>query len=114
MTGNKGFSLLEVMVSLGMLSIGLLSIPVLSEMGYRALAIANQNTHLAELARNKMESLRAARPAPMNVVEDLAGVTRKWSIEQSGSDPRLWVITVVVASTRDTNRSARLQSLLFY
>ena len=110
----KGFSLLEVMVALSILSIGLLGLVTLFSAGHRTLDIANENGLAAQLAQNKMESLRDRPPQPITKEEIIEGMTRKWSIVKSPTDQHLWVITVEVFPTKKPDQSVLLKSLLFY
>ncbi len=116
MIGNKGLTLLEVMIALLILSIGLLSMVSLFGTGHRVLAMSEQKSHAAQLARNKMEGLRMAHPLLVNGEEEVAGtgITRKWAITQSKNDPRLWVIVVEAFPTNNPKQSVLLKSLLFY
>lgn len=114
MGGNKGFSLLEVMVALSILSVGLLGLVGLFGAGHRTLQVGNQEMLAARLAQNKMEALRHARPLPVSKEEEIQGMTRRWSITLSAADPRLWVVTVYVFPTQQPDQSVLLKSLLFY
>ncbi len=116
MIGNKGLTLLEVMIAFLVLSIGLLAMGSLFSTGHRVLAISEQKSITTQLARNKMEGLRAIHPVPMTGEEELVeqGTTRKWSIKQSKNDPKLWVIIVEAFPTKEPSRSVILKSLLFY
>ena len=92
-----GFSLLEVMIALVILTVGLLAVVALFETGMKALQIGNKRTLAIELARNKMESLRILN---VNVLSDgqdqPEGMTRRWSIQKSKKDLRIWIIQVDV------------------
>ncbi|MBI3597934.1 MAG: prepilin-type N-terminal cleavage/methylation domain-containing protein [Nitrospirae bacterium] len=117
MIGNKGLTLLEVMIAMLILSIGLLSMASLVGTGHRVLAISDQASLAAQLARNKMEGLRSIHPLPTKLTQEEVvgtGMTRTWSIAQSENDPKLWVITVEAFPTKEPNRSVVLKSLLFY
>ncbi len=116
MVGSKGFTLLEVMIALSVLSIGLVAMLSVFSASHRVLTISDQTSLVAQLARNKMEGLRARHPLPMDEEEAVVGtgVTRKWSMAQSANDPRLWVITVSAFPTNEPTQSVLLKSLLFY
>ncbi len=116
MIGNrpKGFSIIEVMIALSILSVGLLGLATLFGISHRVLHIGNQETLAARLAQNKMEALRAVRPQPITERESIQGMTREWSITKSETDPRLWVITVLVFPAQEPDRSVLLKSLLYY
>jgi len=116
MTGNKGLTLLEVMIALSILSIGLLGMVSAFDTGHRMLAISEKKSLAGQLARNKMEGLRAQHPSLLNGTEDVndTGITRKWTIVQSTKDPRLWVITVEAFPTNQPKQSVLFKSLLFY
>jgi len=113
---NKGFSLLEVMVALGILSIGLLAMASLFSTSQRVLSISNRDTLAATLAQNKMEALRAIRPFPVDAEDTVEGMTRTWSIvaPSDAKNPRLWAITVKVFPTEDKAQAIELKSTIFY
>ena len=99
--GSKGFSLLEVMVALGILSIGLLALASLFSSSQRVLSASNKETLAAKLAQDKMEELRAIQPRQIALDQDEPmGMKREWSITQ-GTSTRLWIITVKVFPTKD-------------
>ena len=119
MKRHSGFSLIEVMVGLGILSIGILALATLFDTSYRVLAIGRDDTQAAHIARNKMESLSAARPLREEVdqsdVDSESGMTRQWSIIPQATNPRMWVITVKVAPPGGAaDRSVTLKSLVYY
>ncbi len=111
---NNGFSLLEVMMALAILSIGVLGLATSFGTGHEILKIAREETLAAQLAQNKMESLRMSRPELIMEEEEIQGMTRKWSIAPSMNDPRLWVMTVEVFPPKSPNRAVLLKSLIFY
>jgi hypothetical protein len=84
--------------------------------GHRLLGKSRQTELAAQLAKNKMETLRNLHPVVEHKTEqvDGAGMTRKWSIVPNEKDPSLWVITVEVFPTNEPNRSFTLKSLLYY
>ena len=116
MIGNKGLTLLEVMIAISILAIGMLGMLSLSSTSHRILALSEQKSQVAQLARNKMEGLRAKHPSTSNGEEEVAdtGITRQWTIVQSEDDPNLWIITVTAFPTKEPARSILLKSLLFY
>ena len=99
MNGSKktdGFSLLEVVIAMAVLSIGLLAFIGMFGAGYQALKSGNNRTLATQLARDKMEALRATAPSLIND-EDLAeGMTRKWWVQKDAGDPGIWIISVEV------------------
>jgi len=93
----EGFSLLEVVIAMAVLSIGLLAYIGLFGAGYKALESGNHKSVAVQLARDKMEALRARPPGPEEDEETLGdGMVRKWSIQQDEGDPGLWIISVEV------------------
>jgi type IV pilus modification protein PilV len=111
--GTDGFSLLEVMIALGILSIGLLALASLFSSTQRTLSIGNKETIATRLAHDKMEELRATRPALIESADTAEGMTRRWSIAQNKDNPMLWIITVEVVPLEDQG-SIVLQSMVFY
>jgi len=119
--GITGLTLLEVMIAVMVLSIGVLAMISLVGTSHRVLTISDQKSLAAQIARNKMEGLRARHPLLMDGKEVHGkeesadtGMTLKWSIAQSKNDKRLWVIIVEAFPTNEPNRSFVLKSLLFY
>lgn len=100
MNGSKrasGFSLLEVVIAMAVLSIGLLAFIGMFGAGYQALKSGESRTVAAQLARDKMEALRATAPISINDEENLPeGMTRKWSIQKDTDDAGIWIISVEV------------------
>ncbi len=113
---TQGYSLLEVMVAISILSIGILGMMSLFGSGHRLLAVSRETTLTAQLAQNKMESLRHSRPRIQDEEEQILAyrMTRKWTITPSQNNPSLWVITVNVFPTNEPARTFTLKSLLYY
>jgi prepilin-type N-terminal cleavage/methylation domain-containing protein len=117
MKRNNGFSLIEVMVGLGILSVGIFAMISLFSTSHHMLSIGNQDTRAAHLAQNKMEVLRATRPlikvdATRQEIEP--GMQANWSVLPKKDQERLWVITVTVFPVGKEDRSVLLKSLVFY
>ena len=112
---QQGFSLLEVMVAVGVLTIGLLALASLFSTSQRLLSRSHQQTLATNLAQNKMEELRSKRPFPVVKAEDTPeGMKREWSIIQRKDNAKLWDITVKVYPTEEPDQSVILQSMIFY
>ncbi len=114
---NSGFSLLEVMVGLGILSVGIFAMVSLFSASHGMLSIGNRDTRAAHLAQSKMEALRAGRPlVEVNTVNEEIepGMKANWSIVRKQNQQRLWVITVEVFSSGREDKSVLLKSLVFY
>ena len=116
-SGCSGFSLLEVMIAMIVLTIGLLAVVALFETGMKALKAGDKMTLAADLAKNKMESLRGSNVTLLEDGEDRPeGMIRSWSIRKSDKDARLWIIQVDVVwkNTLNQYQTVSLKSLTFF
>lgn len=94
---QRGFSLLEVVIAMSILSIGLLGVIGFFETGFKALRTGNRQGLAARLAQEKMEELRSTDPTLFSDGEDAPeGMARRWTIERSARDPRIWILQVQV------------------
>ena len=110
---EKGFSLLEVMVALGILSIGLLAMASLFSTSQRVLSSSHKETLATHLAQNKMEELRGMRPFEVAATDTVEGMTRAWSVAKSTTHDRMWMITVEVSSPENKDQLVILKSMVF-
>lgn len=95
--GQNGFSLLEVVIAMSILSIGLLGVIGFFETGFKALRAGNRQGLAARLAQDKMEELRSADPTLFSDGQDeTEGMIRRWQIQRSVRDPRIWIVQVDV------------------
>jgi len=121
--GERGFSLLELLVASTILTVGLLSLAQLLTLATSANAAAGRTTYAAVLAAGKLEDLRALtweslqRQAGESIDHlDRAGrpleggaaagaYTRRWRIDPLPADPgNALVIQVIVSGRRDDAR----------
>lgn len=121
MSGDKknqrGFSLLEVVIAMSILSVGLLGVVGFFETGFKALRAGNRQGLAARLAQVKMEELRSADPTVLSDGQDESeGMVRRWRIERSVRDPRIWVVQVEVAWGRGLlpNQAVLLKGFVFH
>lgn len=112
-----GFSLLEVVLAMTILSVGLLGVVGFFETGFKALRAGNRQGLAARLAQGKMEELRSVHPALLSAGQDESeGMIRRWTIERSVRDPRIWIVQVQVAWEGGLlpNRSLLLKGFVFH
>jgi Tfp pilus assembly protein PilV len=104
------------MIALSILSVGLLSMVSFFGEGRRLLGTSHQTALVAQLAKNKMETLRHQRPVAGDGEERMAGtgMIRQWRIVQDEHNRSLWVITVAVFPVSEPSRSFILKSILYY
>ena len=114
MKSSRGFSLIEVLISLVVLSVGLLSVGQLMLTSLTTAAYGNHYTQATALAQAKMEEFRASRPVAGGGSEQVMGgngtrYTRTWSIVANGE---MNFITVVVDWVEKTNHSIQLSTII--
>ncbi len=114
MKSSRGFSLIEVLISLVVLSVGLLSVGQLMLTSVTTTAYGNHYTQATALAQAKMEEFRASRPVAGAGSDQVMGVngtryTRTWSIVANGE---IRFITVIVGWIEKTNHSIQLSTIL--
>ncbi|GEM_PF-3224940 len=121
MRGNEknqsGFSLLEVMIGMLILSVGLLGVVGFFGTGFKALRAGSRQGLAAQLAQSKMEELRSVNPTLLSDGQDASeALVRRWTIQRSAQDPRIWIIRVEVSSISDLlpKQTVLLESFLFH
>jgi len=98
------------------LSIGLLGVVGFFETGFKALRAGNRQGLAARLAQEKMEELRSTDPGRLsNGQDESEGMVRRWTIERSARDPRIWIIQVEVIWEGGLlpNRAVLLKGFIF-
>lgn len=83
-TGQKGFTILEVMIAMIIIGVSLL---LLLNMGMVALDgndWANQTTRATQLMQEKLESLRTAGSQIESGQDTVSGITRNWEVATAG------------------------------
>ena len=114
MKSSRGFSLIEVLISLVVLSVGLLSVGQLMLTSLTTAAYGNHYTQATALAQAKMEEFRASRPVAGAGSDQVMGVNgtrymRTWSIVANGE---MRFITVAVDWIEKTSHSIQLSTII--
>lgn len=113
--GNRGFTLLEVVIAMLLLGIGLLALMALQIRSIRSNAFSNCMTVASCFARNQVESLRAANWDDMTVGTFTDTVrdrdpetgsprmvfTRRWVVEDDPLSDRIRNVSVTVSWNHD-------------
>jgi prepilin-type N-terminal cleavage/methylation domain-containing protein len=122
-TSDEGFTLLEVLIAIGLVAVAITSLAHLFALAVRANLASRDVTYGAVLASQKIERIRSADfpddvPAQGEDALDIhglpvdAGVTapvyrRRWTIEPLPAHPvQAVVVTVEVSAAADANRAA--------
>lgn len=114
---SKGFSLIEVLVSLFILSISLLALAGLMTSTTKNNSFGSHVTEAATLVQDQLELLRAtpyANVVPGNYNDQITGATgirytRNWNVVANAGNT-LKSITIIVTWTDQTNHSIQLLS----
>ena len=114
---SKGFTLIEVMITLVILAVSLLALAALMATTTKSNAYGGHMTEATTFAQDRLEQLRATRwqDIPVgNFSDQLTGSTgvnyaRNWNTIQNGN---LMTVTVTVNWVDRTNHSIRLLSVM--
>jgi prepilin-type N-terminal cleavage/methylation domain-containing protein len=107
---QRGFTLIEVIVSMMILTIGISASLAMANASRNAIAFAKNRTEAAALAREKMEELRAlsygtlVSGAPREE-EAIGDFRREWSVRRDSPGPRLAAVFVSVRWTDRLRKS---------
>ena len=83
---RKGFTLVETLVALVLLQIGMLAVAATGAVAARELAIARRTSLAAEIARNRVETLRAGACTASGAGGVTAnGFVESWSVTADGA-----------------------------
>ncbi len=97
MAGERGSTLIEILVALGIIAVALTVFLAALQLGLRGVANVQEQTLAASLARSQMESVKAAPwPGPYPALAAPSGYTVTTTPE-SGPLPGLQLITVTVS-----------------
>ncbi len=116
-TSRKGFTLIEVLVTMIILSISLLALAGLMARTTRANADGSHITEATTIAQDRLEQLRATRWEDItlgNILDQVTGSTgvtyaRNSNVVQNGN---LRTVTITVNWTDRANHSVRLLSMV--
>lgn len=110
---QRGFTLIEVIVSMMILTIGISASLAMANASRNAIAYGKNRTEAAALAREKMEELRAlpyealVSGAPRGE-ETVGDFRREWSVRRNSPGPRL---AAVFVSLRWTDRLGKTKEV---
>ncbi len=84
--GEGGFTLLEVVVALGILSVGMIALASLATSNIKSTESARRVTQAVNIATEKIEALKAVSPSSVMLTGDTGGIERTCS-KTSDSPP---------------------------
>ena len=116
-TNSKGFTLIEVLITLVIMAVSLLALAGLMATTTKSNAAGGHITEASTLAQDRLEELRAVQwdNIPVGVVSDQrSGSTgmnyvRNLNVQQNGS---LKTVTITISWADRTNHSIRLLSVI--
>ena len=85
---RKGFTLVETLVALLLFEIGMLAVAATGAMAARDLATARRTAAARDVARNRIETLRASACIAVGVSQgsaEAAGITEHWRVIAAGA-----------------------------
>lgn len=113
---SKGFTLIEILISLVVLSISLLALAGLMVTTTRNTSFGGHMTEAATFAQDKLEQFRAMgwehiTPDSTDVATGSTGInySRNWTVVENGT---LKTVTVTVNWTDQTNHTVTLVSVI--
>lgn len=110
MKNQKGFTLLEVMISMLVFSIGLMALAPMGVIAIKANKWSDRTTQAAFFLQEKIEDLKNQDP-PVNGTDNVSGMTRTWTIQQLSSN--LWQLDIRIDWTDQDNRARRYRTITY-
>lgn len=113
-TSRRGFTLVELLVSLAIFSVSVVALSSLALSNMSANHVAEDITKATALAEQKIEDLRGASLPPANgTSSDTIGIfTRTWTVAGGPSGTSTKDVTVTMTWGNHGSRSVRLQTLI--
>jgi prepilin-type N-terminal cleavage/methylation domain-containing protein len=112
MTGERGFTIIEVMVAVMILTVGLLALVGTAGLVTRMIGQGQRYTEVATLANERVEILRAEGcPALGAGSETRAGYTINWLVTDAGGLASRGIEVVVTSSTGTGSRVDTVQTV---
>ena len=115
---NKGFSLIEVLISLVILAIGLLAIAGMQVTSIRGNSFSNNLTQATILAQDRLEQMKNLPYASLSSGQDTVTVsgftfTRQYNVDSAvlGGSSTMTMITVTVSWTDTSTHSVSLNTI---
>jgi len=105
MTNNKGFTIMEVMVSIIILTLSLLLLLNMAMVALEANDWSNKTTASTQLLQDKLEELRTNLSSASGS-DTLQGITRNWTVTKSANHLR----RVDITATWENRRGDVLQN----
>jgi type IV pilus assembly protein PilV len=123
MKESKGFTLLEVMITLVILAIGLLGLAGLQIIAIKGNSYGQQMTVASTIAQNQLEQMRegaVALTSDNDTVTDQNGITytRTWTVTEDQPQTDMNTVQIVVSwagplgSGNDATRSISLKTIM--
>jgi type IV pilus assembly protein PilV len=109
MTGERGFTIIEVMVAVMILTVGLLALVGTAGLVTRMIGQGQRYTVVSTLANERIETLRSAGcPAVGTGSETRGGYTINWQVS---AGPGLSSRNIEVVVTSSTGRGSRVDTV---
>jgi len=114
--GERGFTLIEVLIALTILTIGLLAVATMQISAIHGNKMGNDISRAIFLAQDKLEELKSSEDitdtisVPANGSDETGIFNRSWGLGPSGTNSRSVTVTVSW-TTRGNNHSVTLNTI---
>lgn len=110
--GNRGFTIVEVIVSIFLLLVGLLAVVMMQSSAIYGNRVSNELTEATYLAQQKLEEIKASTniAGELSGGDQQAGYARQWTVSNTTGNARFVSVTVTW-TILGTTRSVTLQTI---